>query len=327
MLDRIIKGALSHRILVIVASIVLFAAGLQTARQTEVDVFPDLNAPTVTVMTEAPGMAAEEVEKTVTFKIETAVNGATHVRRVRSSSSAGFSVVWVEFEWDTDIYIARQVVSEKIATVRGSLPDNVGEPTLGPQSSILGEVLIVGLQSDTTSLQELRTLADWTIRPRLLSTGGVAQVSVIGGDVREYRVLVQRDKMRHLGVTLADVMEATRGMNVNQSGGVVYQYGNEYLVRGMAMTSDLDKLSSSVVLPAWDAGMTLPRTIPMQRATRSTIRATAHAIFPMHAGAQPRNTSRTASTGTALWCMCPKAASSFSVSSRRHSQPWKATGW
>ena len=252
MLDRIIKGALSHRILVIVASIVLFAAGLQTARQTEVDVFPDLNAPTVTVMTEAPGMAAEEVEKTVTFKIETAVNGATHVRRVRSSSSAGFSVVWVEFEWDTDIYIARQVVSEKIATVRGSLPDNVGEPTLGPQSSILGEVLIVGLQSDTTSLQELRTLADWTIRPRLLSTGGVAQVSVIGGDVREYQILVHPDKMRHLGVTLADVMEATRGMNVNQSGGVVYQYGNEYLVRGMAMTSDLDKLSSSVVLPGTD---------------------------------------------------------------------------
>ena len=257
MLDRIIKGALSHRILVIVASIVLFAAGLQTARQTEVDVFPDLNAPTVTVMTEAPGMAAEEVEKTVTFKIETAVNGATHVRRVRSSSSAGFSVVWVEFEWDTDIYIARQVVSEKIATVRGSLPDNVGEPTLGPQSSILGEVLIVGLQSDTTSLQELRTLADWTIRPRLLSTGGVAQVSVIGGDVREYQILVHPDKMRYLGVTLADVMEATRGMNVNQSGGVVYQYGNEYLVRGMAMTSDLDKLSSSVVLPG-TAGRSVP---------------------------------------------------------------------
>ncbi len=252
MIERIIKNALSHRILVIAVSVLLFAVGLQTARQTEVDVFPDLNAPTVTVMTEAPGMAAEEVEKTVTFKIETAVNGATHVRRVRSSSTAGFSVVWVEFEWDTDIYIARQVVSEKIATVRGSLPDNVGEPTLGPQSSILGEVLIVGLQSDTTSLQELRTLADWTIRPRLLSTGGVAQVAVIGGDVREYQILVHPDKMRHLGVTLADVMEATRGMNVNQSGGIVYQYGNEYLVRGMAMTNDLDKISSSVVLPKTD---------------------------------------------------------------------------
>lgn len=168
-----------------IMGVLLLFVGAYTARQMEVDVFPDLNAPTVVVMTEAPGMASEEVERTVTFPIETAVNGATDVRRVRSSSTTGFSVVWVEFDWGTDIYKARQIVSEKLAAVNATLPDNVGNPTLGPQSSILGELMIVGLTSDSTSLQELRTIADWNIRPRLLSTGGVAQVTVIGGEIRE----------------------------------------------------------------------------------------------------------------------------------------------
>ena len=196
MLNKIIDFSLHNRLLVLIMGVLLLFVGAYTARQMEVDVFPDLNAPTVVVMTEAPGMASEEVERTVTFPIETAVNGATDVRRVRSSSTTGFSVVWVEFDWGTDIYKARQIVSEKLAAVNATLPDNVGNPTLGPQSSILGELMIVGLTSDSTSLQELRTIADWNIRPRLLSTGGVAQVTVIGGEIREYQILLDPIRMK-----------------------------------------------------------------------------------------------------------------------------------
>ena len=225
----------------------LLIGGTYTAYHTEVDVFPDLNAPTVVVMTEANGMAAEEVEQLVTFPIETAVNGATNVRRVRSSSTTGFSVVWVEFDWDTDIYLARQIVSEKLAAASEGLPENVGKPTLGPQSSILGELLIVGLTADSTSMLDLRTLADWTIRPRLLSTGGVAQVAVLGGDIKEYQVRLHPDRMKHYGVTLGEVMAVTRGMNQNTNGGVIYEYGNEYIVRGVVSTSDVDRMARSVV--------------------------------------------------------------------------------
>ena len=213
----------------------------------EVDVFPDLNAPTVVVMTEASGMAAEEVERLVTFPVETAVNGATDVRRVRSSSTTGFSVVWVEFNWGTDIYRARQIVSEKLATVRDDLPAGIGNPTLGPQSSILGELMFVSLTSDTTSLQDLRTIADWTIRPRLLATGGVAQVAVLGGEVKEYQIQLSPERMSHHGVTLSDVMTAVEGMNANVSGGTLYEYGNEYIVRGLLSTTDVNHLSDALV--------------------------------------------------------------------------------
>jgi CzcA family heavy metal efflux pump len=247
MLNKIIRFSLQNRLLVLVAAILLLIGGTYTAFHTEVDVFPDLNAPTVVVMTEANGMAAEEVEQLVTFPIETAVNGATNVRRVRSSSTTGFSVVWVEFEWDTDIYLARQIVSEKLAAVGESLPDNVGKPTLGPQSSILGELLIVGLTADSTSMQDLRTLADWTIRPRLLSTGGVAQVAVLGGDIKEYQILIHPDRMRHYGVTLGEVMAVSRNMNQNTNGGVIYEYGNEYIVRGVLSTDDVHKLGRAVI--------------------------------------------------------------------------------
>ena len=246
-MNKIIRFSLQNRLLVLVASVLLLIGGTYTAFHTEVDVFPDLNAPTVVVMTEANGMAAEEVEQLVTFPIETAVNGATNVRRVRSSSTTGFSVVWVEFEWDTDIYLARQIVSEKLAAVGESLPDNVGKPTLGPQSSILGELLIVGLNADSTSMQDLRTLADWTIRPRLLSTGGVAQVAVLGGDIKEYQILIHPDRMRHYGVTLGEVMAVSRNMNQNTNGGVIYEYGNEYIVRGVLSTDDVHKLGRAVI--------------------------------------------------------------------------------
>ncbi len=247
MLNKIIGFSLQNRILVLVASVLLLTGGTYTAMHTEVDVFPDLNAPTVVIMTEANGMAAEEVEQLVTFPVETAVNGATGVRRVRSSSTNGFSVVWVEFDWDTDIYLARQIVSEKLAVVSESLPANVGKPTLGPQSSILGEMLIVGLTADSTSMLDLRTIADWTIRPRLLSTGGVAQVAVLGGDIKEYQEQLDPERMRHYGVTLSEVMNITREMNLNANGGVLYEYGNEYIVRGVLSTDKVDQIAKAVV--------------------------------------------------------------------------------
>ena len=233
-----------------IMGVLLLFVGAYTARQMEVDVFPDLNAPTVVVMTEAPGMASEEVERTVTFPMETAVNGATDVRRVRSSSTTGFSVVWVEFDWGTDIYKARQIVSEKLAAVNATLPDNVGNPTLGPQSSILGELMIVGLTSDSTSLQELRTIADWNIRPRLLSTGGVAQVTVIGGEIREYQILLDPIRMKNFNVSLDEVMNVVNDLSRNSNGGVLNQYGNEYIIRGMLSTTSADDMGKAVVKTA-----------------------------------------------------------------------------
>ena len=280
MLNKIIRFSLNNRLLVLVASVLLLVAGMYTATTMDVDVFPDLNAPTVTVMTEAKGMAPEEVERLVTFPIETAVNGATDVRRVRSSSTTGFSIVWVEFDWGTDIYRARQIVSEKIATVMDALPQNVGTPTLGPQSSILGEVLFVALTIDNelkiengelkinsasaheeheshpdensspyggTTMQDLRTMADWTIRPRLLATGGVAQVAVLGGEMKEYQILLSPEKMMHYDVSLSEVLEATRGMNQNATGGTLYEYGNEYIIRGMLSTNSVEEIGMTVV--------------------------------------------------------------------------------
>jgi len=232
---------------VLVASLLLMIVGTYTATNMEVDVFPDLNAPTVVIMTEAKGMAPEEVERLVSFPVETAVNGATDVRRVRSSSTTGFSIVWVEFNWGTDIYRARQIVSEKLAVVKDALPSNVGNPTLGPQSSILGELMIIGLTADTTSLQDLRTLADWTIRPRLLSTGGVAQVTVLGGDIKEYQILLNPEKMKHYGISLDEVIKVVTEMNQNASGGVLYEYGNEYIIRGLLSTNNIAALGATVV--------------------------------------------------------------------------------
>jgi len=192
-------------------------------------------------------MAPEEVERLVTFPVETAVNGAMDVRRVRSSSTTGFSVVWVEFDWGTDIYRARQIVSEKLAVLGESLPENVGKPTLGPQSSILGEMMILGLTADSTSLLDLRTIADWTIRPRLLSTGGVAQVAVIGGDIKEYQILLDPARMKHYGVGLNEVLDVCRNMNRNANGGVLYEFSNEYIIRGVLSTSKAEEIAQGVV--------------------------------------------------------------------------------
>ena len=247
MLNKIIRFSLSNRLVVLVVGVLLTVGGLYTADNMEVDVFPDLNAPTVVVMTEAKGMAAEEVERLVTFPIETAVNGATDVRRVRSSSTNGFSVVWVEFNWGADVYRARQIVTEKLSTVSDDLPQGIGSPTLGPQSSILGELMFVSLTSDSTSLQELRTLADWTIRPRLMASGGVAQVAVLGGDIREYQIQLSPERMKHFGVGLNEVINAVGNMNRNVAGNTLYEYGNEYIIRGLLSTNDTREIGKAVV--------------------------------------------------------------------------------
>ena len=247
MLNKIIKFSLNNRLVVLVASVLLMVAGIYTATNMEVDVFPDLNAPTVVVMTEAKGMAPEEVERLVSFPVETALNGATDVRRVRSSSTTGFSIVWVEFNWGTDIYKARQIVSEKLSVVKDALPPNVGNPTLGPQSSILGELMFVALTSDSTSLQDLRTIADWTIRPRILATGGVAQVTVIGGEIKEYQILHDPQKMKHYGIALNQVNAVVQNMNQNAAGGVLYEYGNEYIIRGVLSTEKIDALGKAAI--------------------------------------------------------------------------------
>lgn len=257
MLDKIIRFSLQNRAFILMAAVLLMVGGIYTTSHIDVDVFPDLNAPTVVVMTEATGMAPEEVERLVTFPVETAMNGASDVRRVRSSSTAGFSVVWVEFDWGTDIYRDRQIVSEKLAEVGERLPPDCGKPTLGPQSSILGEAMIIGLDSDTTSMQDLRTLADWTFRPRLLSLGGVAQVTVIGGDIKEYQIKLSPEKMKHYDVSLQEVISATESMNRNSTGGVLYEYGNEYIIRGLLSTDDIDGIGRAVVRMQGDVPITL----------------------------------------------------------------------
>lgn len=247
MLNKIIAFSLENRLVVLVISLLLTLSGVYVAYNMEVDVFPDLNAPTVVIMTEAHGMAPEEVERMVTFPIETSVNGATDVRRVRSSSTTGFSVVWVEFDWETDIYRARQIVSEKLSAMESSLPSNVGQPTLGPQSSILGEMLIIGLTADTTSLMDLRTFADWNVRPRLLSTGGVAQVTVLGGEIKEYQVLLDPLRMKHYDITLDEALASLDELNQNVSGGVLFNYSNEYIITGSLAVNDTLKIGKSLV--------------------------------------------------------------------------------
>jgi len=245
MLNRIISFSLHNRILIVVASILLIVFGSYIATRMEVDVFPDLTAPTVVVLTEAHGMAPEEVEKLVTFPIETSVNGATNVRRVRSSSSAGISIVWIEFEWNTDIFKARQIVNEKIIAVSEKLPQAVGNPTMAPQSSIMGEIMLISLTADSTSQMDLRTISDWTIRPRLLATGGVAQVVVIGGEYKQYQILASPQKMNYYDVSLSELLKASEEANGNSSGGFISEYNNEYIVKGIGRTSDVNELGKS----------------------------------------------------------------------------------
>lgn len=247
MLNKIIDFSLRNRLTILILTGLVLVFGTVVLFRSEIDIFPDLNAPTVVVMTEAPGMAPEEVEKLVTYPIETSVNGATGVRRVRSQSSTGFSVVWVEFDWNTDVYLARQIVSERLSTLADQMPPGVKTPVLGPQSSILGEIMIIGLTSDSTSMLDLRTIADKTIAPRLLALGGVSQVAVLGGDVRQFQIQLSPDRMMQYEVSLDEVLSATQGLNENAAGGVIYDYGNEYIVKGEINTANLEDIASTVI--------------------------------------------------------------------------------
>lgn len=246
MLNKIIRFSLENKLFVLVGALLLIIGGYTSMRQMDIDVFPDLTAPTVVVMTDAHRMAAEEVERLVTFPIETAMNGATNVRRVRSSSMMGYSFVWVEFDWGMDVYRARQIVSEKMVTLEEALPDGV-TPVLAPQSSVMGEILFVGLQADSTSMMDLRTMAEWVVKPAILSTGGVSQVTIIGGDLKQYQVLVDPVKMAHYDITMHEMEAICQSMCVNSVGGVVRDFGNEYALRGMGRTTDLEELGKTYI--------------------------------------------------------------------------------
>ncbi len=247
MLNKFIDFSLRNRLTILIATVLLFLSGLWVTSRMDIDVFPELTAPTVVIMTEASGMAPQEVERLVTFPIETAVNGSTGIRRVRSSSSMGFSIVWVEFDWKTDIYHARQTITERIIQVSSELPEGVNKPFLAPQSSLLGEMMIIGIESDTVSAMDLRTFAEWNIRPRLLSIPGVAQVTTIGGEFKEYQVLADPYKMRFYNVSMDELESTCRSLNQNSSGGFINQYGNIYNVRGIARTSEVSEIGNAVV--------------------------------------------------------------------------------
>lgn len=246
LINAIIKFSLENRLMVLLGAVLLIFGGIFASQKMDLDVFPDLTAPTVVVMADAHGMAAEEVERLVTFPIETAVNGATNVRRVRSNSTTGFSFVWVEFDWGMDVFKARQIVSEKLVTITESLPEDVS-PVLAPQSSVMGEILFIGLQADSTSMMDLRTLADWVVKPAILATGGVSQVTVLGGDYKQYQILADPQRMQRYGVTMDMLESVGRTCSDNSIGGIVNDFGNEYALRGMARTYDLEALGNSYV--------------------------------------------------------------------------------
>ena len=247
MLNKILSISLKNRLMVLLAAVLLSITGLYLARNMNVDVFPDLTAPTVTVLTEAHGMESEEVEKLVTYQLETAMNGSPNVRRIRSSSAAGISIVWIEFDWGTDIYRARQIVSERIPMVRENLPSGVGTPTMAPISSIMGEVMLLGIRSDSLSPMELRTLSDWTIRPRIKSIGGIANVIVIGGDFKQYQVLANPEKLKYYDISLAELLSKVEESNVNAPGGFLTQHGNQYIIKGNGRAYSLEQLEESVL--------------------------------------------------------------------------------
>lgn len=247
MLDRITAFALRNRFMILTGTIVIMIAGMFIIRKFDIDIFPELTAPTVVIMTEAGGMAPEEVEKFVTFPIETTVNGSTGIRRVRSNSTMGFSIVWVEFEWGTDIYKARQTITERLFQVRESLPMGIDQPVIAPQTSLLGEMMIIAIESDSLSQMDLRTFADWTMIPRLQSVPGIAQVTAIGGEKKEYQILADPLKMNFAGVSFNDLVQACENMNTNSSGGFISEYGNKYIIRGLGMTNKLSEMENTLV--------------------------------------------------------------------------------
>jgi CzcA family heavy metal efflux pump len=247
MLDRLIDLSLQHRMIILLLAVLLMITGTWTAFNLPVDVFPDLTATTITIMTEAHGLAPEEIEAQVTFPIETAVNGASGVRRVRSISIQGLSTVWVEFDWGSDIQLARQIVNEKLQNVQTVLPEDADTPVLAPITSIMGEIMLVGLTAETTPSMDLRTMADYDLRRRLMAVPGVAQVLVYGGEVKQYQVIVDPYRLSAMNVTLEEVVEAVSESNVNASGGLMIQHGQEMLIRGLGRVHSLQDLEQTVV--------------------------------------------------------------------------------
>ncbi|MFT6746428.1 MAG: CzcA family heavy metal efflux pump [Glaciecola sp.] len=247
MLNKIIQFSLKNRIMVLVCASIIMLWGGIVSSEMDVDVFPDLTAPTVTVITEAHGMATEEVESLISYPIESVMNGAPDVRRIRSKSAHGISIVWVEFEWGTDVYIARQIVSEKLNATADKLPKNIGTPSLGPVSSIMGEVMFLSISSDSVDAMELRTVADWNVRQRLLAVQGVSQVVVMGGEFKQYQILASPKKMKYYGISLLELKDAASNINRNASGGIVNQRGNQYVIRGEGKTKDVKALGNSLL--------------------------------------------------------------------------------
>ncbi|MDX1408868.1 MAG: efflux RND transporter permease subunit, partial [Saprospiraceae bacterium] len=247
MLNQIIQWSLNNRLIVLAIFALVAVTGSYVAHEMDVDVFPDLTAPTVTVLTEAHGMPTQEVEKLVSFPIESALNGAPGMRRVRSSSAMGISIVWAEFDWGTNIYTARQVVTEKLATIEGKLPEGVDSPVLAPISSIMGEIMLIGVQSDSMLPIDLRTLADWEIRPRLLSIAGVAQVIPIGGEFKQYQILAAGARMKYYDVSLSELEAAAASSTNNAAGGILNEYGNQYVVTGQGRTTSIEEIGQTLV--------------------------------------------------------------------------------
>lgn len=248
MFDRIIQWSLTNRLLILALTLLLTIYGSIVAGKLPVDVFPDLNRPTVTILSEAHGLAPEEVETLVTLPIETAMNGASGVARVRSASSIGFSLVWVEFDWDVETYTARQIVSEKLQQIAATLPDDV-DSQMGPISSIMGEIMLLGVTSDNEEVDslELRSIADWEVRQRLLAIPGVSQITVIGGDQKQFQVLVDPDRLRYYDVSLSDVAQALKNANVNSTGGFLLEKHQEHLIRNLGRIQTLDDIAQSVI--------------------------------------------------------------------------------
>ncbi len=246
-MNSIIKFSLENKYLVLLVSLIVIVYGYKTAVSMDIDVFPDLTAPTVVIMTDAHGMASEDVERVVTVPIETMVNGATDVRRIRSVSANGFSFIWVEFDWGTNILTARQIVNEKINGMASRLPIGVGQPVLAPQSSVMGEIIFISMQSDSTSLMDLRTIAEWQVRPVILSTGGVSQVTILGGEYKQYQVVVNPELMKNFNVSFNEIIEASKNLSNNSSGGVLREHGNEYILRGVAKTNDINELGNTLI--------------------------------------------------------------------------------
>lgn len=248
MIDRIIRFSLQNRLFVTLSAILITVYGVVVIKELPVDVFPDLNRPTVTIFSEAEGLAPEEVETLVTLPIETAVFGATGVVRVRSASGIGLSIVWVEFDWNMEVYIARQIVAERLQQISENMPEGINS-VMGPISSIMGEITLLGLTSDNPEINamDLRTIADWNLRLRLLSIPGIAQITVIGGDAKQYQALINPQKLVTYDVSLHEVEEALENANVNSTGGFIFTEYTEGLIRNLARVTDIEDLAKVVI--------------------------------------------------------------------------------